>query len=117
MSSGVAMATTANRKKSRGGGRRVSASASGLDDKTRPGETFEKRAGVIGCCFRRDLVLGADGLNDFCHRAGAVAQIPDASAHVVQGEILPALNVEEDCLALYLLDHDTVPPTEDAALI
>jgi hypothetical protein len=95
----------------------VSASASGLDDKTRPDETFKKRAGVVGCCVRRDVVLGTDGLNDFRHRAGAITQIPHASAHVIQREILPALNVEEDGLALDLLDHDPVPPTEDAALI
>jgi hypothetical protein len=111
------MATTANRNSSRGGGRRVSASALGLDDKTRPDETFKKRAGVVGCCVRRDVVLGTDDLNDFRHGAGAIAQIPDATAYVVECEILPALNVEEDCLALDLLDHDAVPSTEDAALI
>jgi hypothetical protein len=95
----------------------VSARALGLDDKARADEALEERAGVIGCRLRRNVVLGTDGLDHLGHGAGAVAKIPDASAHVVEREVLAALDVEKNRLALNLLDHDAIPPTEDAALI
>jgi hypothetical protein len=88
-----------------------------LGNESGSGEAFEQFADIAEHHRGFDVILLTDCLDHGSQRVGPVAELPNDAAYFIEGEVLPAVDIEEHRLALDLLHDHSLPPPEDGGLI